>query len=176
MKKFISICLIPAEKERIFLAKTIKKLAKEYQAHLFISHISLYAGIEMEENEITKLINPILDKLIAKPFFAKTNSLKYSDDFKKTLFIDFLINDEMKKIYEYLRNNFLKFADFTLHPHLSLIYKNNLPVEEKIKIIKNLTIPQSILFDRIDVITSPRHIVKEKDVLAWKTVYSKKFI
>jgi hypothetical protein len=75
--------------------------------------------------------------------------------------IKFVYKNE-EKIYQVLRKHFLKYSDFKLHPHLSLIYKNNMPVDEKIKVIKKIKIPAEILFDQIKVITALNPLPKKK--------------
>ena len=175
MRKFIAVCLVPADKDKLILDNIIKSLAEKFDAYPFIPHITIYAGIFMEENKAKMLNDQALKELLLKPFTVNVKKLDHSEIFSKTLYVDFQTNSPMKKIYHYLRKKFLKYTDFNLHPHLSLIYKNNMPVGEKTKLINRLNIPNRILFDRIDVITSPRDIMKEEDVLSWKIIYSKKF-
>lgn len=174
-KKLISICLIPAKKNQIMLDNIIKSLADQYGAYPFVSHITLYAGMFMEECQAKELTNKALVGLSIKPFTVKNNGPHYSDIFTKTIYVDFVKNTPLEKIYQWLRKFFLKFKDFPLHPHLSLIYKNDMPVEEKIRVIKKLKIPSEILFDRIKVITASKSITEEKDVLEWKTIHSELF-
>lgn len=175
MKKLIAVCLIPAKKHQVMFDNIIKSLADRYDAYPFVSHITVYAGMFMEENQAKESTNKALVGLSVKPFTIKNNGLHYSDIFTKTIYVDFIKNASLEKIYQQFRNKFLKFKDYKLHPHLSLIYKNNMPVEEKIKVIKKLRIPPEILFDRIEVITASKSITEEKDVLEWKVIYSYKF-
>lgn len=170
MKKFIVVCLIPAKKHQQMLDDIIKSLAKQYNSCPFISHITLYAGMFMEENLAKEITDRALNELPVRPFLIKNKEPHYSDIFTKTLYVDFIKNLPLEKIYQRLRKYFLKYSDFQLHPHLSLIYKNNMPVEEKIKVIKKLSIPPEILFDRIVIITASKFITKETDVLGWKII------
>lgn len=47
------------------------------------------------------------------------------------------MNEQIKSLYQKTKKIFLKFGDYQLNPHLSLIYKKNMSVDDKQKELKN---------------------------------------
>lgn len=173
MKQDISIWLIPAKEDKIFLSKIIKQLAKDYSAYPFVPHLTIYAGVKTEVERIKWALNENIRDI--KPFYVKVKKISHSDIFTKTLFLEIKENKSLLKIYNSLKKNLSRYGDYILKPHISLIYKRQMPVEEKTKVIKNLKIKDKILVDKCAIITAPKPITIESDVLKWKNVYQKKF-
>ncbi len=173
MQDDISICLVPKKSQEQALQKIINQLADKYGAFPFIPHITIYnTGVKVKLNAIINTIKEVTVKI--KPFTIPVEKINYSDVFIKTLYLQCLINKELNYLYQGLKNKFIFAQNYILHPHLSLIYKINLPEKEKKNIIKHLTYPQMLAIDKIIVITGP-DIHQEKDVLNWKIEYQKNF-
>lgn len=171
MNTVYSVCLIPDKEGEAFLDSIIISLAQKYSTYPFIPHLTIYGATPASKEKINKAVDVALKNI--KPFIVKVNRLNYSDDFKKTLFIEFEMNKSLQKIHSTLRSKLKSYKDYLLNPHLSLIYKHNLPDEEKIKIINSLEMKKEFTFGRCAIISATRSLIEETDVTDWQTVYEK---
>ncbi|GAB4219936.1 MAG: hypothetical protein Fur009_8260 [Candidatus Microgenomates bacterium] len=179
MKKIdVSFWLIPVENQKKKLQKKINDLANEFKSFSYAPHVTIYHfNHKLNKDEIEN-IKTSADKILKNQKSISLNSLKidYSNIFTKTLFIQFEINSDLLFLHKKFVNTFKKFPVYNLNPHLSLIYKNKMKQEDKIKIIKNLKFDNKIVFDELRIIIKNGDgIKKEKDILLWKEIYRKKF-
>jgi len=175
MNPDVSIWLIPEKSQELMLQKTIDDLAQKYQACSFIPHITIYyLGTALSLNEVIKIVQE--ETAGVQPFSINFDAIKYSDIFTKTLYIQYKIDLPLKNFYEKLKNKMVKYFDYKLSPHLSLIYKNQLAGAEKQKLIAHLNYPEVLTIDRLLIITKNGSVIKkEKDVLSWKIAFQKQF-
>jgi len=173
MNILYSVCLVPNREDTSYLDYIIASLAQKYGAFPFIPHLTVYGGISAPEKILKTAVNQSL--LNIQQFSIEVKKLDYSDNFSKTLFIEFGANNSMQKIYDSLRLKLKIYKDYILTPHISLIYKNKLPDEEKRKIIKSFKIKPRLVINRCIIISANKHITKEEDVKDWKIVYDKIF-
>ncbi len=124
-----------------------------------------------------KIIEETIDYSVAdsSTLVLKINSLAYSDNFTKTLFLDFETNSKLQTIYDRLKERLTAYRQYDLHPHLSLIYKRNMAVIEKEKFIKAYSMKKEISFDRVALITAAKPIEIEEDVKQFQPFYVKEF-
>jgi 2'-5' RNA ligase len=170
-----SFWLIPEEEEKQKWQKVIDDLAKRYQVYSFIPHITIYwlGEVNVSVKTIVKKTEEIASFL--KPISLKPLRVDYSEIFTKTLFIQFEKNNQSINVYQKFKEKFSSYNVYDFNPHLSLIYKNQMPVLEKEKIKKEIKLPKSIKFNQLMVILNKKGTIKkEKDVLNWEIVYSKK--
>lgn len=165
-----SFWLIPEKSQKDFFQKIINNLAKKYKSYSFEPHITLY---HFENDQHQKEIINLLEKNFAntKKISVEFEKLDYLDIFTKTLYCQMKFNKELINLYQKAKNVFSKFSDYQLNPHLSLIYKNRMKIEDKEKEIKKLTplIPKKIAFDKLALIIREKGSIKEeKDVLEWQ--------
>lgn len=168
----MSIWLIPREDQLNFFRKIINDLAHKYNTCSFAPHVTLYSFNNNfnKEEIITGLNNYFLNE---KRISLEFDGIKYSDLFTKTLYCQLKMNEQIESLYQKTKKIFLKFGDYQLNPHLSLIYKNNMSVDDKQKEIKKLTsfIPRRIIFDKLALIIRDKGpIKKEEDVLDWREI------
>lgn len=167
-----SFWLIPEKSQKDFFQKIINDLAKKYKSFSFEPHITLY---HFENNQNQKEIINLLEENLtnANKIFVEFKKLDYSDIFTKTLYCQMKLNQKLINLYQKAKTVFSKFGEYQLNPHLSLIYKNNMKVEDKEKEIKKLIrlIPKKIIFDKLALIIREKgSIKKEKDILEWKEI------
>ncbi|MDH7476471.1 MAG: hypothetical protein QHH09_03295 [Microgenomates group bacterium] len=180
MKKIdISFWLIPVEEQKRKLQEIIDELADKFKSFPFIPHVTIFHfNYELNQSDL-KNIKEETDKLLEKQksFSLKVLKIDYSDIFTKTLFIQFEKNKDLILLYERFLNVFKKYSLYSLNPHLSLVYKNKMKEEDKMKIIKSLKLKDKIIFDKLKIIIkSGGSITEEKDILLWKEIYKKKFL
>ena len=166
----ISIWFIPEKKQKDSLQKTIVDLARQYEAHPFLPHITLYhlSHSSIQLSDVVKVITKTAK--ISYPLTLDFDGLYYSEQFAKTLFARYHISPALQSLHERLQKSFSAHL-YQLVPHLSLIYKNNMNKEDKNIEQKRIHVPEKLCLDRIVIITKEGGpITKEKDVLEWRVI------
>ena len=172
MNARVAFWLIPSQEERAFFQGIIETLAQEYNALTFTPHVTIYAGESPPDESPAKLLEIATQSI--QGFSLRVEQLLYTEEFTKTLFVQFYPNPVLSQITECLRNNALKPSDYVLNPHLSLIYQY-LNEETKKELAKSIQLPKSeIFFDEISAISIPDTITKTEDVANWDVVYTRK--
>ncbi len=105
-----------------YLFEIINDLAKKYDAPSFIPHITAYGLLNIDLKTLDDKILETIQKI--KSFSVETNTINFSDDFWKTLFVEILPNKHLVKINNNLTKNLSQFSKYEFLPHISLLYKN----------------------------------------------------
>lgn len=171
----VSIWLVPKKEQELQLQKIIDELARKYKACSFIPHITAYyLDASMKPEEVIAVVDTKTKDL--QPFTIEAEGIIYSDIFTKTLYLQYQISETLQKLYQRLKSRFQSAYDYSLSPHISLIYKNGISTQDKEYEKQRIQYPQTLALDRIMVITKKGEtIVKEQDVLDWKIAYEKTF-
>ena len=92
-----------------------------------------------------------------------------SDEFIKTLFVQFAMNAELRKINGIIRDTANDSSQYELKPHLSLLYKN-LAAETRCELAASIDVPLSeVTFDAVKAVRcSPTE--SGADVEAWSVI------
>ena len=172
MKTKVAFWLIPSEEDKAFFQKIIDTFAQEYNAPAFTPHVTIYSGEYAPDESIAELIEKATQGV--QSFSLSVDQLLYTDEFTKTLFVQFHQSQILSKISETIGRSSKKPSDFTLNPHLSLIYQY---LSEEIK--KNLTtsinLPKSeVFFNEVKAISTPERVQKREDVESWKEICTRK--
>lgn len=168
----VSFWLVPAAEERVFFQEIIDKLAQEHQALSFVPHVTIYSG-EYKPNES---ISSLIDKAIQDvgSFSLKVDKILYSEQLAKTLFVQFHQSEVLSKISDSLRNNSQHPSDYSLNPHLSLIYQF-LSEETKQELANLIKLSKAeVVFNEVQAIAHPETLQSAEDVASWQLVYSRK--
>lgn len=105
-----------------YLFEIINDLAKKYDAPSFIPHITAYGLLNID---LKTLDDEILESIQGvKSFSVETNTINFSDNLWKTLFVEILPNKHLVKINNNLTKNLSQFSKYEFLPHISLLYKN----------------------------------------------------
>ncbi|NEP60768.1 MAG: cyclic phosphodiesterase-like protein [Symploca sp. SIO2G7] len=168
----ISFWLIPSEEDRVFFQRVIDNLAQEYDAPSFTPHVTIYSGEYTPDDNPVELIEQSIKKV--KGFSLKVKKLGYTDEFTKTLFVQFLPCAVLSKISETIRSSSSRPFNYILNPHLSLIYRQ---LNKTIK--KNLTNSLSlnkseVFFNEVKAISTPALIQAKEDIESWQTICTRK--
>ena len=164
----VSFWLIPSQEDRAFFQKIIDTLAQEYDAPAFTPHVTIYSG-EYAPNESPA---ELLEKAIqgVQCFSLRIDKLLYSEEFTKTLFVQFHPSTILSQISETIQSNSKNSSDYALNPHLSLIYKQ-MNEETKKNINASLSLPKSeIVFDEVRAISTSETVQTREDVESWKEI------
>lgn len=121
MRTKVSFWLIPSEEDRAFFQEIIDTLAQNYDAPVFTPHVTIYSGEYTPDEAIAQLIEKATPGI--QSFSLSVEQLLYTDQFTKTLFVQFKPSSTLSTISETLRSSSKKPSNFALNPHLSLIYQ-----------------------------------------------------
>jgi 2'-5' RNA ligase len=171
LKTKVSFWLIPSKEDKEFFQKIINTLAQKYDAPTFTPHVTIYSGECAPDESPAELIEKATQKV--QSFSLKVDRLLYTDEFTKTVFVQFYPSPILSKISETLRCNSKKTSEFALNPHLSLIYQR-LNEEIKENLITSVSLPKSeVFFDRVSAVSTPEKVQKREDVENWTVIYTK---
>jgi hypothetical protein len=159
--------LTSAEPARSHFASLIGDLAARFDAPVFEPHLTVYVAQPANENA-----GEVLERALAdcKPYRLSISGIDFSEEFTKTLFVQFENNDELAALNAKFRSASASQRHYELNPHLSLIYKT-MPRETKEEIARSLSLPFSeVVFDGAKAVISPAKIESREDVEAWRVV------
>ena len=93
-----------------------------------------------------------------------------SDEFIKTLFVQFGMNAELRKINDMIREAANDSSQYELNPHLSLLYKN-LAAQTRRELAASINVPFfEVTFDAIKAVHCVSPTESGADVEAWRVV------
>ncbi|HBB35057.1 MAG TPA: cyclic phosphodiesterase-like protein [Cyanobacteria bacterium UBA8803] len=169
MKTKVAFWLVPAVEDRAFFQEMIDTLAHEYDAPAFVPHVTIYFGECQPDESPTSLVEEAIQGV--KSFSLAVDRLLYTDQFTKTLFVQFQPNSVLTQISETLRHSLGQPSDFVLNPHLSLIYKQ-MSEETQKYLVTSITLPKSeVFFNEVQAILAPNKTQTREDVESWKVLY-----
>jgi 2'-5' RNA ligase len=172
LKNKVSFWLIPSEEDRIFFQEIIDTLSQEYDAPAFTPHVTIYSGEYTQDESVAELIEKATQDV--QSFSLKLDKLLYTEEFTKTVFVQFHPNPLLRKISDTLGCNSKNPSEFSLNPHLSLIYKH-LSEEIKKKLMSSISLPKSeVFFNEVRAISTPGKVQGRDDVERWKLICNRK--
>ena len=163
----IAYWLIPAEPAHTFFQGIINDLARRYDAPLFEPHVTIHVGrnraglAEQVPRRAAREGNPIRLKPIG---------VDQSEEFVKTLFVQFELTAELRQMNEIIRNAARDSSQYPLKPHMSLLYKK-MEAAARRKLAASIVVPLSeISFNRIRAVRCVSPTQSRVDVQAWRVV------
>jgi hypothetical protein len=164
-KAIVAYWLMPAEPTRSFFASTIAQLATRFEAPLFEPHVTIYATGKGEDSPAEVLGRSLTD---CNPFRLSVGDIQYSDEFTKTVFVQFEQSLPLARLSHTLQQASALHDEYQLNPHLSLIYKK-MTRFAKIEVAASVSLPfTEVLFDSAKAVISPARIRASQDVEAWR--------
>jgi hypothetical protein len=156
---------MPAEPARSFFASTVAELALRFDAPLFEPHLTIHAGPQGDANT-DEVLSRALDG--ARPIRLSVRDIQCSDEFTKTVFVQFEPNPALSHLCRALRQASPSPDEYQLNPHLSLIYQK-MTLSAKIDLAASVRLPfADVLFDSAKAIISPARVESRADVEAWR--------
>jgi 2'-5' RNA ligase len=163
----IAYWLIPSEPAHSFFQRMINDLARRCDAPVFEPHVTIHVGADRADaakNAIGAATHEC--KLIE----LKPLGIDHSNEFIKTLFVQFAKSAELSKINGIIREVANDSSQYELKPHLSLLYKN-LAVATRRELAASIDVPLSeVTFDVIKVVRCVSPAKSPADVEAWRVV------
>ena len=169
----IAYWLMPAEPARSFFASIVRELATRFDVPLFEPHLTVYAGSGGAVDP-----NDTLHRSFAgsDPFQLSVRDVQTSDQFTKTLFVQFEPDPRLAEISFALRRASSSDQEYELNPHLSLIYRT-MEAAVKSELVNSIRIPlREVKFDSAKAVACTVPIKTREDVEAWRVLATQKFI
>lgn len=156
-----AIWLTFSKNDREYLKKIIDEISEKYHAPKFEPHITVYGLVDSELSLIDNIAKEVTRD--HNSFFVNKSEILQSEDLWKTVYIELKMNNQLEEIHKNIKKHFERISKYEFNPHISLIYKI-LPLEEKIKIIKELDIKNEFIISKL--------VVQKffSDVEKWKIV------
>lgn len=165
----IAYWLIPTGPARSFFQGVINDLARRYNAPVFEPHITIYVGLDRVEAE------EVIAKAVSGCRLVQAKALKVcqSDEFIKTLFVQFALDRKLQQLNEMIRDAAQDSSDYQLKPHLSLLYKK-MSILARRQLVHSIKLPFSeVTFDSIKAVRCISPTRSRADVESWRVVAAK---
>ena len=163
----IAYWLIPSEPACSFFQRIINDLARRYDAPVFEPHVTIHVGAD-QADPAEKALGAAANE--CKFVRLAPLGIDHSDEFIKTLFVQFAMSAELWKINDIVREAANDSTKYELNPHLSLLYKN-LAVASRRELAASIRLPFSeILFDSLQAVRCVSPAEKGADVEAWELI------
>jgi 2'-5' RNA ligase len=170
-EQILTFWLLPAEPARTFFSTLIAELAARFDAPIFEPHVTLYVTSAENEEAADVLARGAAN---AEPYRLCISGIDYSDEFTKTVFVQFQPDPGLTELSARLRAASASKRDYQLNPHLSLIYKT-MSEQSRAELARSLTLPfAEVVFDSVKAVISPAEIKSREDVEAWRVVAEKR--
>ena len=125
------------KKDEQYLSEKIRDLGTEYKSQSFIPHITAYGLVDIHLEVLDKIVSEIIKN--EKKFEVVKTEISCSEDFWKTVFVEFAENDSFQRMNRKLTDNLESFSKYDFKPHASLIYKK-MEKKSKIKLAESIAI------------------------------------
>jgi hypothetical protein len=166
----IAYWLMPAEPARCYFEKVIADLAAKHDAPVFKPHLTIYVGSNRPGAIEEILLRAAID---CEPIQLEVLEVRQSDEFTKTLFVQFGSNAKLQRLNETICEPSQTSSDYQLEPHLSLLYKK-MPILARRELAGSIKLPFStVVFDSIKAVRCVSPTCNRADVEAWRIIATK---
>ena len=163
----IAYWLIPSESAHSFFQRIINDLARRYDAPVFEPHVTIHVGADRAD----AAKNALGDATREFQLIGLTPlGIDQSDEFIKTLVVQFAMSVELRKINDMIREAANDSSQYELNPHLSLLYKN-LAAPTRRELAASINVPLfEVTFNAIKAVRCVSPTESGEDVEAWHVV------
>jgi hypothetical protein len=163
----IAYWLIPSEPANSIFKSIINDLACRCDAPVFEPHVTIHVGADRAD-AANKALSAAVRK--RKIIALEPVRIHHSDEFIKTLFVEFAMSAELSKINGIIRQAAKDCSRYHLKPHLSLLYKT-LAVAARCELVAAINIPLTrVTFDAVKTVRCVSPTETPEDVHAWRVV------
>ncbi len=155
------------------LSPIIALFSEKYvNGDVFPPHISVSNPVQIELKEAKRIIDVCVGDM--HKFEVEIDSIRYSDKWSKTLFIQIKNSPNLSKISKCL-NSHLKpdLPPYPLDPHISLLYKEGVGEEDKKSLVGELKVPKIYTVSSCALVYPGNNINNWRDYDKWEVVYEK---
>lgn len=161
----IAYWLLPETAACEVFAKKIGELARRFETPVFAPHVSVFVGPENSRHpaEILRELGSVTMKLTI-------HSIRFSEQFTKTLFIQFEGSVPLQELGDRIWKASGGPGRHVIDPHMSLLYAS-LTAEKKKALVDEITFPfREVRFGSICAIRCARPTVTAAEVEQWRLV------
>ena len=163
----IAYWLIPSEPAHSIFQQIVNDFARRYDAPVFEPHVTVHVGAD-QADAAEKALGEAARK--CKLIVLTPLGIDQSDEFIKTLFVQFAMSVEVRKIGDVIREAANDSSHYELKPHLSLLYKT-LPAATRRELAASINVPFSeVTFDALKAVRCVSPTESSADVEAWRVV------
>ena len=163
----IAYWLIPAEPAHSFFYRVIDDLARRYEAAAFEPHVTLHVGADRADSAQEALAESVRE---CTPIKLKPLGIQQSNEFVKTLFVQFELTSELSHVKGIVRDAAHDSSQYDLQPHLSLLY-NKMEGAVRRELAASIVVPFSeVTFDRIKTVRCLSPTQCRADVESWRVI------
>jgi 2'-5' RNA ligase len=163
----IAYWLIPAEPARTFFRSLITDLARSYDAPVFEPHVTIHVGANEAQSAEHAVSHGARE---CKPITLQILRIDGSDQFTKTLFVQFAPEKLLQRLNAMIRKAAEDSWRYELNPHLSLLYKT-IPAATRSKLASSISVPfGEVTFDALQAVRCVSPTQTRADVEAWNLV------
>jgi 2'-5' RNA ligase len=163
----IAYWLIPSEPAGSYFQVIINDLARRYYAPVFEPHVTIHVGADRADAAEKALADAWRECNLIK---LTRLGIDQSGEFIKTLFVQFTMSAELRKINDIIRQAANNSSHYQLKPHLSLLYKN-LAAATRRELAASINVRLSeVTFDAIKAVRCVSPAEFGADVEAWHVV------
>ena len=159
--------LIPIEPAYCSFQGIINDLAVRYDAPVFEPHMTIHVGADRADAASRALADAAHEctRIALTP-----TRIDQSDEFTKTLFVEFAMTAELRQLNELIRNIAHASSQYELKPHLSLLY-NKMAAESRRDLAASIKVPlREVTFGAIKAVRCVSPTKSGADVEAWHVV------
>src|SRR6266487_1020391 len=130
---------------------------------------------ELARGYFEKVIEEILSQaaIDCEPIQLEVLEVRHSEEFTKTLFVQFGSNAKLQRLKETIREASQTPSDYQLEPHLSLLYRK-MPILAQRELAGSIKLPFStVAFDSIKAVRCVSPTCNRADVEAWRIIATK---
>ena len=165
----IAYWLIPSEPAHSFFQQIINDLARRCDAPVFEPHLTIHVGADRADPAENALGGAARE---CKAIGLTPLGIDQSDEFIKTLFVQFAMSAELRKINNVIREAANDSAQYELKPHLSLLYKK-MEAAARRELAASINVAFSeVTFDAIKAVRCVSPTQSRADVEAWHVVWA----
>jgi hypothetical protein len=108
-----------------------------------------------------------------EPIVLQALEVSHSDEFIKTLFVEFGLNSKLRQLNQVIRSATQNSSDYQLNPHLSLLYKT-ISIQDRHLLTHSIDVPfAEVTFDSLKAVRCVSPTQSRADVEAWRVVAEK---
>ncbi len=165
----IAYWLLPEPSSGEILSGKIARLAGQFRAPIFEPHVTIFVDSENSRDPAE-----VLRELGALRIALTVQSIRFSEQFTKTLFVQFEGSNSLQELGDSIwRASGASDRDL-IDPHLSLLYAS-LPPETKRELADKITLPfREVHFSSICAIRCARPTTTAAEVEQWTLLASQK--
>jgi hypothetical protein len=168
-----SFWLLPAAAEQAVFQELIHDLALRYDGPVFEPHVTLYSGTYAPDERLDAILAQAGRE--AEPLRLHVDTVAYTAQFTKTLFVQFQPSLRLSRLSERLRAHASQPSDYVLDPHLSLMYKHMSEAEQR-RLAASIRVPlDTVTFDAVCVTVAPTPTRSPQDVARWEIRWRQKW-